>query len=166
MTAKMPAGDISLTPKVLEMAEPGDVIVIDRCRNTQYACIGGAVALFCKVNGIAGMIVDGSITDSLEISDLKWPVFSRTISGCVGRKLDKVGGINIPIQCGGIVVQPGDLIAADDDGIAVIAPDEAAALLNEVQDLLGHVPSIRKWIADGKPLESHPNADLLKNIKQ
>jgi regulator of RNase E activity RraA len=107
------------------------------------------------------MIVDGSTTDSMEITDMKWPVFARAISGCVGRKLDKGGGINIPVHCGGVVVHPGDLIVADDDGIAVINPEEAEALLKQVQDRFSSTPSIRKWIADGKPLESHPNADLL-----
>jgi len=162
LTAKMLPGDISLNRKVIDMAQPGDVIVIDRCGDVQYACWGGAVTLYCKVKGVAGMIVDGSTTDSLEIADMKWPVFSRTLSGCVGRKLDKGGGINIPVQCGGVVVHPGDLIVADDDGICVIEPDEAETLLKEVQDRYGAVPNIRKWIADGKPLESHPNADLLK----
>ena len=161
-TVQMLAGDISLNRKAIELAQPGDVIVIDRCGDMQYACWGGAVTLFCKVTGIAGMIVDGSTTDSMEISEMQWPVFSRAVSGCVGRRLDKGGGINIPVQCGGVVVQPGDLIVADDDGIAVIDPDEGDSLLKQVQDRFASTPPIRKWIADGKPLESHPNADLLK----
>jgi len=161
-TIQMLAGDISLNRRAIELAQPGDVIVIDRCGDVQYACWGGAVTLFCKVTGIAGMIVDGSTTDSMEISDMQWPVFSRAVSGCVGRRLDKGGGINIPVQCGGVVVHPGDLIVADDDGIAVIDPDEAEVLLKQVQDRFSSIPPIRKWIADGKPLENHPNADLLK----
>ena len=163
LTAKMLPGDISLNRKVIDMAQSGDVIFIDLCGDIQYACWGGAVTLYCKVKGVAGMIADGSTTDSLEITDMKWPVFSRALSGCVGRKLDKGGGINIPVQCGGVVVHPGDLIVADDDGICVIDPDEAETLLKGVQDRYGKVLNIRKWIADEKPLESHPDADLLKN---
>lgn len=165
LTAKMPPGDIGLNRKVIDLAQPGDVIVIDRCGDVQYACWGGAVTLFCKVKGIEAMIVDGSVTDRMEIADMQWPVFSRAVSGCVGRKLEKGGGVNIPIQCGGVVVQPGDLIVADDDGIAVINPDEAEDLLKQVQDRFSAVPPIRKWIADGRPLEEHPNADLIPRKK-
>ncbi len=161
-TALMLPGDIILSRKIIELAEPGDVIVIDRCGDVQYACWGGAVTLFSKVKGLAGLIVDGSITDSLEITDMKWPVFSRGISGLVGRRLDKGGGINIPINCGGVVVHPGDLIVADDDCIAVIDPDESQELLKKLHERFRDIPSIRKWIADGKPLKNHPNADLLK----
>jgi regulator of RNase E activity RraA len=165
LTAKMPPGDIGLNRKVIELAEPGDVIVIDRCGDVQYACWGGAVTLYCKVKGIEAMIVDGSVTDSMEITDMQWPVFARAVSGCVGRKLEKGGGVNIPIQCGGVVVHPGDLIVADDDGIAVIDPDAAEDLLKQVQDRFSAVPPIRKWIADGKPLDEHPNADLIPRKK-
>ena len=161
-TAKMLPGDTVHSRKIIEMAEPGDVIVIDRCGDIQCACWGGAVTLFSKVKGLAGLIVDGSVTDSMEITDMKWPIFSRGLSGLVGRRLEKGGGINIPVNCGGVVVHPGDLIVADDDGIAVIHPDEAEELLKKLRERFGAIPPIRKWIADGKPLESHPNADLLK----
>jgi len=129
VTAKMLPGDNSLNRRVIELAEPGDVIIIDACGEIRHAVWGGAVSLCCKVRGVAGVIIDGSTTDSLEIADMKWPVFARGISGLVARRLDKGGGINIPIQCGGLVVHPGDLIVADDDGIAVIDPDESEELL-------------------------------------
>ncbi len=161
-TAKMLPGDTSLNRKVVELVEPGDVIVIDRCGDIQYACWGGAVTLFCKVKGVAGLIIDGAVTDSLEITDMKWPVFARGISGLVGRRLDKGGEINTPINCGGVVVHPGDLIVADDDGIAVIDPDDSEDLLKKVHDRFRDIPPIRKWIADGRPLENHPNANLLQ----
>ena len=161
-TAKMLPGDNSLNRKVIDMAAPGDVIVVDRCGDTFHGALGGAVALFCKVKGVAGAIIDGAITDSLEISDLKWPVFTRSLSGLVGRRLDKGGAINVPVQCGGVVVHPGDLIVADDDGIAVIDPEESESLLQRLRDMFRNTPPIRKWIADGKRIEDHPNANLLK----
>jgi 4-hydroxy-4-methyl-2-oxoglutarate aldolase len=162
ITAKMLPGDNSLIRKVIELAEPGDAIIIDACGEIRHAVWGGAVSLYCKVEGVAGVIIDGSTTDSLEIADLKWPVFARGISGLVARRLDKGGGINIPVQCGGLIVHPGDLIVADDDGIAVINPDESEELLKKLYDRFRDTPSIRKWIADGKPLKDHPNANFLK----
>ncbi len=161
-TAELMPGDTSLNRKVIDLAQPGDVIVLDCSREVRYACWGGAVTLFCKVKGVEGLIIDGAVTDSLEISDMKWPVFSRGISGLVGRRLEKGGRINIPVTCGGVLVRPGDLIVAEDDGIAVIDPDEAEGLLRQLEDRFGHIPSIRKWIAEGKPLQDHPNANLLQ----
>ena len=67
-----------------------------------------------------------------------------------------------PVTCGGVVVRPGDLIVADDDGIAVIDPGEAAELLKKLYERFGHIPPIRKWMAEGKPLKNHPQADLFK----
>jgi 4-hydroxy-4-methyl-2-oxoglutarate aldolase len=161
LTARMLPGDNTLNRKVIELVEPGDVIVIDRCGDKMHACWGGALSLFCKVKGVAGLIIDGSTTDSMEITDMKWPVFSRALSGLLGRRLDKGGGINIPVQCGGAVVHPGDLIVADDDGIAVIDPEGSEELLKKLQERFRGTPSIRQWIADGKPLKEHPNANLL-----
>lgn len=60
------------------------------------------------------------------------------------------------------MVHPGDLIVADDDGIAVIDPDESEEVLKKLYDRFRDTPSIRKWIADGKPLKDHPNANFLK----
>ncbi len=161
-TAELMPGDTSFNRKVIELAQPGDVIVLDCSREVRYACWGGAVTLFCKVKGVEGLIIDGAVTDSLEISDMRWPVFSRGISGLVGRRLEKGGRTNLPVICGGVGVRPGDLIVADDDGIAVIDPDEAESLLKQLQDRFGHIPSIRKWVAEGKPLKDHPNANLLQ----
>lgn len=161
LTARMLPGDNTLNRKIIELAEPGDVIVIDRCGDKLHACWGGALSLFCRVKEVAGLIIDGSTTDSMEIADMKWPVFSRALSGLLGRRLDKGGGINIPVQCGGVVVHPGDLIVADDDGIAVIDPEESEELLKKLHERFRDTPSIRQWIADGKPLKDHPNANLL-----
>jgi len=161
-TARVLPGDTGFTRKIIEVAQPDDVIVIDRCGDTKYACWGGAVTLHCKMKGVAGLVIDGPVTDRMEITDMKWPVFSRGITGLVGRKLEKGGDIQIPVTCGGAIVRPGDLIVADDDGIVVIDPGEMVELLKKIQERFSQVPPIRKWIADGKPLKNHPQADLFK----
>lgn len=155
-TVRMPSMDTIVNRDAIRMATPGDVIVIDRGGDTEIACWGGNAALHAKVKGVAGLIVDGAITDTMEISDLRWPVYSRTVSGLVGRKLGNEGEINTVINCGGVPVRPGDLVCADDDGIIVIRAEEAADLLRACQDRFGKTVPIRQWIADGKPLEDYP----------
>lgn len=156
-TVLMPGLDISLNRTALEMAQPGDVIVIDRLGDRQVACWGGAVTLRAKLKGIRGLVVDGAITDTMEISDMRFPVYSRRVSALVGRALNlDEGAVNVPVSCGGVTVEPGDLVVADDDGIAVIKPEEAAGLLQAVHDRFDRVYPIRRWLAEGKRLEDYP----------
>ena len=158
LTVRMPGLDISANRTAIEMANPGDVIVVDRGGETETACWGGVAALLAKVQGAAGLIVDGAVTDSMEIAALEWPVYSRSISALVGKLLDYDAEINTTISCGGVPVSPGDLIVADDDGIVVIRPWEAEALLKACQDRFGDIPDIRQWVRDGKDLRDYPHA--------
>jgi 4-hydroxy-4-methyl-2-oxoglutarate aldolase len=92
----------------------------------------------------------------MELTDMRWPVYSRSVSGLLGRNLGGVGEINTTINCGGVPISPGDLIVADDDGIVVIRPEDAAALLATYRERFGKAVNIRTWIRDGKPLEDYP----------
>jgi 4-hydroxy-4-methyl-2-oxoglutarate aldolase len=156
VTVRMPSMDLGLNRKSIEAAQAGDVLVIDRGGDTEIACWGGFAALLAKAKGIAGLIVDGAITDTMELTDMRWPVYSRSVSGLLGRNLGGVGEINTTINCGGVPISPGDLIVADDDGIVVIRPEDAAALLATYRERFGKAVNIRTWIRDGKPLEDYP----------
>ena len=163
MTLRMPSMGGALNRKAVEMAQPGDVIVVDRGGDTEIACWGGFVALLAKAKGIAGLIVDGAVTDTMEITDLQWPVYSRSISGLLPRRSDADGEINTTINCGGVPVAPGDLIVGDDDGIVVIRPEEAAPLLEAWRQRFSNTPSIRQWVRDGKPLIDYPGVATFLN---
>jgi regulator of RNase E activity RraA len=158
VTVRMPSMDIGVSRAAIRACKPGDVLVVDRAGDTEFACWGGGAGLLAMVQGVAGLIVDGAVTDAMEITDLEWPVYSRSISGLVGRPTREYGEVNTTISCGGVPVSPGDLIVADDDGIVVVRPHEAEALMNETRERFGSTPSIRQWIRDGKPLEEHPIA--------
>lgn len=156
-TVRMPVSGASLTREAIRQASPGDVIVIDRCGQSDVACWGGFVALLAKVKGIAGLIVDGAVTDTMEIAALGWPVYSRSVSGVLGHDVgDGYGEINTTANCGGVPVDAGDLIVADDDGIVVVRPWEAATLLDQCRERFNGKPDIRKWLREGRPLEDYP----------
>jgi 4-hydroxy-4-methyl-2-oxoglutarate aldolase len=164
VTLRMPSMAGPLNYELIKMAQPGDVIVIDRGGDTEIACWGGFITLLAKAKGIAGLIVDGAVTDTMEISDLKWPVYSRSISGLLGRRSDASGEINTTVNCGGVPVSPGDLIVGDDDGIVVIRPDEAAPLLEAWRQRFSKSPNIRQWVRDGKSILDYPRiAELLNS---
>jgi 4-hydroxy-4-methyl-2-oxoglutarate aldolase len=158
VTVRMPSMDIGVSRAAIRACKPGDVLVVDRAGDTEFACWGGGAGLLAMVQGVAGLIVDGAVTDAMEITDLKWPVYSRSISGLVGRPTREYGEVNTVISCGGVPVSPGDLIVADDDGIVVVRPHEAADLMKEVDSRFGSTPNIRQWLRDGKDIADHPIA--------
>lgn len=130
-TVRIPGMDIGALQQAYDLAEPGDVIVVDRCGDTKYACIGDTKALKAKLLGIEAVIVDGAITDCVDIVKLGFPVFARCASALVGRSLGDHGEIGGAVNCGGVVVRPGDLIVADDNGVVVLAPENAAILIDK-----------------------------------
>lgn len=163
VTLRMPPTGGMTNRTVIEMAEPGDVIVMDRGGDTEMACWGGFTTMLAKAKGIAGLIVDGAVTDTMEITDLQWPVYSRSISGLLARNGEVSSEVNTTISCGGVPVTPGDLIVADDDGIVVVRPEDAADLLNAVRERFKNSPNIRQWLREGKSIVDYPRiADSLK----
>ncbi|WP_407272984.1 RraA family protein [Radiobacillus sp. PE A8.2] len=121
-------GDALYVQKVIEVAKPGDVIVIDAGGVKDVACIGERLSHYMQENGINGVVVDGAIRDSRGIIDLGFPVFSKSICmklfGSRGP-----GAINVPIQCGGVSVNPGDMIVGDEDGVVCIPREYASEVL-------------------------------------
>lgn len=128
-TVRAPGLDTGALDKAYELAQPGDIIVVDRCGDAKYACIGDGKAALCKVNGYEAMIVDGAATDLLETVEIGFPVFSRTISAVVGRYLGLEGEVNGVVNCGGVAVRPGDLVVADDNGVVILDPAHAWTLI-------------------------------------
>ncbi|RMF85136.1 MAG: RraA family protein [Nitrospinota bacterium] len=161
VTLKIPALDSTLCHKVLDIAEPGDVIVVDRCGDTRHACWGEMVTLGAKMRGVAGAIIDGAVTDVLEIEEMRFPVYARTVSALTTKLLGIDGEINTPVQCGGVTVMPGDLIVADDNGIVVIPPEQAATLLPVAKAKQEQEGPVREKLRQGIPLAQISGAEEL-----
>lgn len=135
VTVNARPADNLMVHKALEVAEPGDVIVVNTCGNTASAVFGGLMCSAAAAKGLGGIIVDGAIRDIDEITQLRFPAYSRSVSpgGC---DKDGPGEINVPISCGGTVVEPGDIVVGDRDGIAVVPRAHAAEVLDLVQALV------------------------------
>jgi regulator of RNase E activity RraA len=121
--------DSAIVHYAVDIAQTGDVVVVDRLGDRRYACWGGGVSLGAHVKGIAGAVVDGVLTDRQEILELKFPVFGRGISPLTTRAPGLTGELNVPVRCGGIIVNPGDIVLADDDGIMVLPPGRVAEIV-------------------------------------
>lgn len=119
-TVKVYPGDNLMVHKSLDIAQPGDVIVIDTSASSLTAVLGDLVSTKARHRGIAGFVVDGLIRDLPGIRALgDFPVYARDVTP-IGPLHRGPGEINHPISAGGIVVHPGDVIVADPNGVVVV----------------------------------------------
>ncbi len=119
----------------IDSAPPGSVYVMALEDGLNYGAIGGLMVTTMKYRGLAGAVVDGSVRDLPQIQRLQFPVYSRGVSPGTTIGHFRCTGINIPITCAGVKVNPKDIIAADEDGVVVIPADKAAEILKKAQEL-------------------------------
>lgn len=122
VTARVPGMDGAMVHYAVGQARPGDILVLDRCGDMSIATIGGAVAYAARAAGVVGIIVDGLVTDLGELRQYGVPVWSRGTSAVTVKTLGLGGEFCIPVSCGGVTVNPGDAILADENGILVMDP--------------------------------------------
>jgi 4-hydroxy-4-methyl-2-oxoglutarate aldolase len=127
-TVEVRPGDNLMIHAAMALAKPGDVLVIDGKGDQTSALMGTIMMTACQQLGLAGVVVDGAVRDSLEIDEMDYPVFS--VGTNPNGPTKQVGGrIGHPISCGGVTVHPGDFIIADGDGVVVVERDKIESLL-------------------------------------
>jgi len=131
-TVKTRQGDNLLVHKALDLAQPGDVVVVDAGGSLEHAIIGELMSARAAERGIAGIVIWGAIRDSAEIAQGRFPVYARGATHR-GPYKDGPGEINVPVSIGGLVVNPGDLILGDADGLVAVPLDHAQDVLRSAQ---------------------------------
>jgi regulator of RNase E activity RraA len=127
-TVRTRPGDNLIVHKAIDMAAPGDVIVVDAGGALENALIGELMTGWARKRGIAGFVIDGAIRDSETLAEWDFPVYAAGITHR-GPWKDGPGEINVIVSVGGMVVRPGDLITGDADGVLAIAQEEAEAVI-------------------------------------
>src|SRR6266540_290857 len=110
VTVRLAEGNLEPTVIAVDMLRSGDALVIDHGGITSTACWGELTSLAAVTRGVVGVIVDGAVTNALEIEAHKLPTFARAVAAKGGRRRASGGGVNVPAQCGGVSVHPGDLV--------------------------------------------------------
>ncbi|XID91649.1 RraA family protein [Paenibacillaceae bacterium WGS1546] len=128
VTVRIPHIDATAIRHALELAEPGDVLVVDMSGDDERACWGEFRTYAALDKKLAGAVVSGCVADARAISALGFPVYSAGISALTTRSLELQGEVNVPIAMRGVSVQPGDLIVGDDDGVFAVGPRQAEPL--------------------------------------
>ncbi len=119
----------------IDTAPAGSVYVIVLEDGLNYAAIGGLMVTAMKVRGLAGAVVDGSIRDLPQIQRLQFPVYGRGVSPGTTVGHYRCAGINIPVTCAGVKINPRDIITADEDGVVVVPREHAEEILKKAQEL-------------------------------
>lgn len=154
LTVRLEPGNQVDCLDALAVAEPGDVIVVDAAGETETSIWGGLMSGLCLMKGVVGAVVDGGIRDTDETRDLGFQIFSKSIvprsthTPFSGR-MEPIE-INVPIQCAGQLVNPGDLVLADEIGVVVIPLAKAADVLRAAESQANKEEQTRQKIREGR----------------
>lgn len=132
-TVKMLANDNLIVLKGIRMAKPGDVLIVDAKGYDYNAIAGDFVIGMAKALGLAGVVTDGTIRDVVGIKELGFPVFCKGVTNAAGGKAGK-GEVNVSVSCGGVAVNPGDIIVGDADGVVVLPRERAEEIFIAAQE--------------------------------
>jgi regulator of RNase E activity RraA len=135
VTARTLPSDLAAVFKAIDVGRRGDIVVVDTHGSRDIAFWGENMTISAQNRGIAGAIVDGACRDVIEIRRLQFPLFSRGVVPNVAA-IAGYGEVNVRIQCGGQSVSPGDIIVADENGVAVVPADVAGDVLARTRQLL------------------------------
>jgi regulator of RNase E activity RraA len=143
------------------VAEPGDVIVIDSGGRMAASNMGGQSARAARDRGLAGSIVDGPVTGVQEIVTSGYPVWARGATTITGHHRIETIEINGVVSCGGVQVRPGDLVVADDQGVAIVPID----LVPDVWRICEAQANLAQAVRQGSP-KGGPDAARMKRFMQ
>lgn len=161
VTVQCRPADNLMVHKALQVATPGDIVVVSTCGNTTSAVFGELMCHTAAAAKLGGIIVDGAIRDVDGITRLGMPAFSRAV--CPGScDKDGPGEINVPVSCGNTVVSPGDIIVGDADGIAVVPRASAEEVLELVAQLMDREKKRIAEIAGGALFKAEIDDTLRK----
>ncbi|NOT63564.1 MAG: RraA family protein [Acidobacteria bacterium] len=152
-----PALSTKHSVEMIDNAKPGEVGIIVMEGTLDIAAMGNLMATAAKVRGMAGMVLDGAIRDVWDIRRMGLTVYARSISPRTAVGHYATVARNVPVECAGITVRPGDIIVADEDGVVVVPQERAEEVLKKAQEIdqreSGMFPFIRQFKSLSKAIE-------------
>jgi regulator of RNase E activity RraA len=156
ITVEVHAGDNLMVHAAVKLAQEGDVIVVNARGNIENGIYGDILNAVAQRKKLGGFVIDGAVRDCVEIVETGFPVFSRGVAPLGGGK-EGPGQVNMQISCAGVVVNPGDVIVGDGDGVAVIPVDKLQAVLDGAKNKLAAEEKRVYAIQNGTMDEIYPS---------
>jgi 4-hydroxy-4-methyl-2-oxoglutarate aldolase len=142
-------GDNMMIHAAVEVCERGDVLVVANTAPSTHGMFGDLLASSLMARGVRGLVIDAGVRDTADLRAMGFPVWAQHVS-CQGTVKATPGSVNVPVVMGAIVINPGDVICADDDGVVVVGRGEAAAALELSQQRLANEEQTRARLEAGE----------------
>jgi 4-hydroxy-4-methyl-2-oxoglutarate aldolase len=142
-------GDNIMIHAAVEVCRPGDVLVVVNTAPSTHGMFGDLLAGSLMAHGVRGLVIDAGVRDTADLRSMRFPVWSQYVS-CQGTVKSTPGSVNVPVVLGGITIQPGDVICADDDGVVVVERNDAVWALEQSNARLAKEAATRERLNSGE----------------
>jgi 4-hydroxy-4-methyl-2-oxoglutarate aldolase len=149
ITISSQPGDNLMIHAAMDVCKRGDILVVTTTSESTDGMFGELLGVSCEAQGVVGLITDAGVRDTAELTAMDFPVWARAISA-QGTVKSTAGSVNVPAVCAGMIVNPGDVIVADADGVVVVPREQAAAVLQAGRERIDKEAKTRERLRNGE----------------